>query len=101
MAIFTKDNVGLLLLAVTFILVVVTFGMTAANTAKNDDYSELRSTMTAIIVMNAVAFITLIGGILLFYTRFANNAHIYNLIIAGVAMFMSFTAVSIAVITKT
>ncbi len=100
MAIFTKDNIGIALLTIAFGLMLTSFIIVASSAGSKDDFAALRGDMTTIIVVNSIAIFALIAGIMMFYARFAQNAHIYNLVIAGISMFMAFTALSISVISK-
>jgi hypothetical protein len=100
MAIFTKDNIGIALLTIAFGLMLTSFIIVATTAGSKDDFAALRGDMTTIIVVNSIAIFALIAGIMMFYARFAQNAHIYNLVIGGISMFMAFTALSISVISK-
>jgi hypothetical protein len=100
MSILTKDNFAILLLLISFILILTSFIITTKVVGEKDEYSALRGEMTTIIVVNSVAIVALFIGILMFFSRYTQYAHIYNLVISAIAMFMGLTALSVSVISK-
>lgn len=82
------------------LLMIGSFGTVAGVVGNKDTYAEVSSTITGILVMNIIFTLVFTIGSILYFTRVSGNAQIFQMVLSGVAIFMSLTAVSVAVIQK-
>jgi hypothetical protein len=91
-------NVSITIAIALFITSFIMFGTQVGN---QQNWAELRASITAIATINIIAVIFMTIALFFYMTRFATMTHILNLIMASVAVFASMTALSISLISKT
>jgi hypothetical protein len=75
------------------------FWAVAASGSSADSYAELSSSIVGIIVSNLLFTILLTVGLILYHVR-TGATQVMQLVLSGVTIFLSITAVSIAVLQK-
>ena len=75
------------------------FWTIASSGSSADAYAELSSTITSIIVMNFLFTAFIMAGLVLYHIR-TGNTQIMQFVLSGITLFLSITAVSIAVLQK-
>ncbi len=87
------------LLAVGLVSILGSFWTVASSGSSADAYAELSSTITSIILINLLVTVLLTAGIILYQAR-TGNTQIVQLVLSGATIFLSITAVSLAVLQK-
>ncbi len=87
------------LFAVGLMSIIGSFWTIASSGSSADAYAELSSTITGIILMNLVFALFITTGLILYQTR-TGNTQIMQFVLSGITLFLSITAVSIAVLQK-
>jgi hypothetical protein len=87
------------LFAVGLMSIIGSFWTISSSGSSADSYAELSSTITGIILMNLVFTLFITTGLILYQTR-TGNTQIMQFVLSGITLFLSITAVSIAVLQK-
>jgi hypothetical protein len=95
-----KGKIGFGLIILTAIMMVVSISVASHYVSSKDEYAAIKAPITTITVINALASAIFIAGIILLLSRYPDYAHIISIILAGIAICISLTAVSASVISK-
>ncbi len=87
------------LFAVGLMSIIGSFWTISSSGSSADAYAELSSTITGIILMNLVFTLFITTGLILYQVR-KGNTQIVQFVLSGITLFLSITAVSIAVLQK-
>ncbi len=79
--------------------IIGSFWTISSSGSSADAYAELSSTITGIILMNLVFTLFITTGLILYQVR-KGNTQIVQFVLSGITLFLSITAVSIAVLQK-
>jgi hypothetical protein len=90
-----------LLIGLSFAGFAGSLGATSYYASSSDNFSKIQPILITLTVINSVAAIILIICTILYFSRFPAYTQFFNLGMSGIAMFMSFMAVSVSVLTKT
>lgn len=95
-----NEKVILIILVVAVALFLASFIGLSYYVGGKDDYAALRPMLTTITVVNMVAVAFFMIGVLAFFARYPANGHLFSVGLSGLAIFLSFTAVSVSVLGK-
>jgi membrane-associated HD superfamily phosphohydrolase len=91
---------GLVAIIASLVLMIISVGVTSFYLGEKDNYQQFKTATTVMMALNSVAVVALMIGIVLFYTRYSDYAHLFSLILSGFAIFLGLTAVSVASLSK-
>jgi hypothetical protein len=95
-----NEKIIMIILAAGVIMFLGSFISLSYYVGGKDDYAALRPMLTTISVVNMVAVVLFMIGILTFFARYPANGHLFSVGLSGLAIFLSFTAVSVSVLGK-